>query len=112
MNEKITITIDVTKIPKDRIMERHFTDKEGHEVVVKELKLDVVPSREPAKIKDGDTWEMWKTHFVALPQRKEERENKVKSVYLGNGIMFKKKKVEEEPTDYPSEDIDPTNIPF
>lgn len=87
--EKISITLDVSKIDKSKIIERRFTNNQGHEVIVKELKLDIIPLRETKLIREGDNWNMYKTHFVAIPQTKEERENKVKSLIIGNGIMFK-----------------------
>lgn len=94
--EKISITIDVTKIPKDRIIKRSFKTKEGKEITVSELKLDIVPVKEARLIKEGDTWAMWKTHFVSIPQTKEERENNVKSLILGDGIIFKNKDTNNE----------------
>lgn len=113
--EKLSITVDVTKVNKDKIVERRFFTKDNKEVVAKDLKLDVVPLREPKLIKEGDTWAMWKTHFVAIPQTTEEREQKVKSLIVGDGIMFKTKQTPkqadvEDVVD--TEDIDPSLIPF
>jgi hypothetical protein len=115
--EKLSITIDVTKIDKSKITDRKFTNKNGEEITAKDLKLDVVPLKEPKKIKEGDTWEMWKTHFVVVPQTKEERENEVPSVFVGDGLMFKSKKeapqeqvVDVTQTD--ESDIDVNDIPF
>jgi len=109
--EKIAITIDVKKIPKASIVDRAFFDKSNKEVVVKELKLDIVPLREAKLIKEGDTWSMWKTHFVAIPQTKEQREAKEKSLIIGDGIMFKSKKVEEEKV-IQQDEIKDDDIPF
>jgi len=107
--DKISLTIDVSKIDKTKIVDREFTTKDGQVIKSKDLKLDVVPVKEPKLIKEGDTWEMWKTHFVAMEQTKEERENKVKSVILGDGIMFKKKFAETQEV---AEEINPEDIPF
>ena len=107
--DKISLTIDVSKIDKTKIVDREFTTKDGQVIKSKDLKLDVVPVKEPKLIKEGDTWEMWKTHFVAMEQTKEERENKVKSVILGDGIMFKSK-VDEQNQEEASEDV--SSIPF
>ena len=113
MNEKLSITIEVSKIPKANIVERAYFDKSNKQVVVKELKLDIVPLREPKLIKEQDTWAMWKTHFVAIPQTKEERERKIKSTILGDGIMFKDKKVETaEPTINLDEVDNSDGLPF
>lgn len=104
------MTIDVTKIPKEKIVERHFTNSQGHEVIAKDLKLEVVPLREEKIIKQGDTWKMVKTHFVSLTQTKEEKAGKIKGVIIGDGIVFRNK--ETAPIEYPTEDINPNDIPF
>ena len=107
--DKLNLTIDVSKIDKTKIVDREFTTKDGQVIKSKDLKLDVVPVREPKLIKEGPTWQMWKTHFVALEQTKEERENKVKSVIIGDGIMFKSKADEQKQEEAPE---DTSNIPF
>ena len=111
--EKISITLDVSKIDKSKITERRYHDKNNKEVIVREIKLDIVPVREAKMIKDGGNWEMWKMYFVAIPQTTEERANKVKSVILGDGIVFKTKKVEEQSQDieYP-DGISVEDIPY
>lgn len=116
MNDKLTITIDVSKVDKTKITERRYNDKAGHEFIAKELKLDVVPLKEAKMLKEGDGWQMWKTHFVAIPQSKEERENKVKSIIVGDGLMFKTKveapKEATIQTKPPVDDVNPNDIPF
>lgn len=104
MNERIKISIDVTKVPKDKIVERRFTNNAGHEVVARELKAEVVPLKEPKIIKTGDTWELWKTHFVALEQTEEERKAKKSGVIVGAGVMFRNKEA--------SADVDNQQPPF
>lgn len=106
MNEKISISLDVSKVQKAKFQERRFFTKENKEVVITELKLDIVPVREPKLLKDGDTWQLWKTHFVAYPQTKEEIANKVKGVILGDGVMFKSK------APVIADGVDPSEIPF
>lgn len=114
MDKKILITIDVTKVDKSKIVERRFTDKQGHEVIAKDLKLEIVPLKEPKLIKEGDTWTLYKTHFVALEQTQDERQNKVKSLIVGDGRQFLEKsvKAEEPADDVPMEDISADSIPF
>ncbi len=107
--DKITIKLDVSKIDKSKIIARKFTTKDGKEVTVNEITLDIVPLKETKLLKDGDTYQLWKTHFVAIPQTKEERANKVKSAILGDGVIFKDKQV---PQGELSADINPDEIPF
>ena len=111
--DKISIKIDVAKIDKTKITERKYVNKEGKEVIIKELSLDIVPLKERKVIKEGDTWSMVKTHFVAEPQSKEERANGQPSVILGDGIVFQDKKTApKEDISYPADDINPEDIPF
>lgn len=109
------IKIDVTKIPKEMIVERRYTNSQGHEVVVKELSLEVVELRQPKVVKDGDTWTLMKTHFVSLEQTKEQRANKEKSVIIGDGLQFvDKEQSNDKPEDNVTSDgeIDVNEIPF
>jgi len=112
--QKILITVDVTKIDKSKIVERRFTNKLGHEVTVKDLKMEVVELKEPKLITQGGDWQLWKTHFVALEQTKQQKEAKEKSVIIGEGASFLKpsSKVKEPEDDVPMEDINPSDIPF
>lgn len=125
----ITITLDLGKIDKTRITTRTYTNKEGVEVTVKEYKIDVAEVQDQYKkmIKDGGTWQIWKTHVVRDSQTKEERAAKTKAKVLGDGItfidpnerkaQFAREAVEaikkQEPTiQYPTEEINPNDIPF
>ena len=85
------ITIDFTKINKDKIVERKYTNKDGVEVTQKLYSMDVIDVKEPKVVKEGDTWKMIKTHFVAESQTKEEREQQIKTPILGDGLVFEKK---------------------
>lgn len=86
--KKISITIDINKIPKGRLTERAYTDKANGEQIARELHMELVPLREPKTVKTGDTWKMVKTHFVSLAQTKEERASKTKTPIIGSGITF------------------------
>lgn len=88
--DKITITLDTTKITKSKITERKYKNKEGQEVTAKEYKLDIVPLKEKRLLKAGDGWKMMKTHFVAETLTKEERSAGAPTVYVGEGITFDK----------------------
>jgi single-stranded DNA-binding protein len=88
MANKIQITIDLTRIDKNRINTRTYTNKEGQEVTVKEYVLDVVELENPKTIKEGDTWTLQQTHFVADAPTKEERANKTKMKFIGKGTGF------------------------
>lgn len=88
---KISVTIDVDKIDKSKITSRTYKDQEGKEVTVREYRMDVVPLKEEKFVKDGDTWVMVKTHFVAEAQTKEERDAGAETTFLGSGITFREK---------------------
>lgn len=90
MSDKVSITIDVTSIPRDRIVERSFTDRDGNERTVKEVKLDVVPLKQEnhKTLWSGDSGTLVKTHFVCLAQTKQERADRADTVYVGDGVRF------------------------
>jgi len=113
MIEKISFTMDVTKINKDKITERSY-EKEGQQVIVKDYKFDFVPTKEEL-IKEGDTWNMVKVGFIAESTTKEERDGGYKGSILGNGIVFRDKAVVQENQDFSQPDgqtIDVDSIPF
>jgi len=117
--KKISLTIDVNKIRKERIAERSYTTNQGEKVVLKEMKLDVIPLKEEKIIKSGDTWDMVKVGFVAETQTKEEQEKKEKSNIIGDAIQFRDKRempnfdVDSKGRKITgSEDINPEDIPF
>lgn len=88
---KISITIDLTKIDKTKIVNREFTNKAGEKITAKDLKLDIVPLKEPKILKEGDTWQLVKTHFVSMSQTKQERESNTKSTIIGDGVQLQDK---------------------
>lgn len=115
MNDKIIITLDVGKISKSKIVSRSFQTKAGETVKVNELTLEIVPLKEMKILKEGDTYQLIKTHFVAEQSTKEEKAAKLKSKIIGQGVMFRnkeEKKVEDNSiSDFP-EEVDPNEIPF
>ncbi len=110
--EKISLTIDVSKISKANIKDNTFTTKEGATVTKKELKLDLVPLKEPKHIKSGDGWQMWKTHFVAEQQTDEERTAKAKSNIIGDGIMFRNIDAQDSSQKVEKDTVNESEIPF
>ena len=115
--DKISITIDVTKINKNKIHEKKYI-KNGEEVVSKNYKLDVVPLKTVSVVASGENWVMKKTHFVAETLTKEEREKGVETNYIGSGFKFEKKEpvVQQTPepveNNYPQDQIELEDIPF
>lgn len=88
--EKISITLDVSKIDKTKILDRKYTDKAGVEHVAKEYKIDVVPLKAEKFVTEGSWGRMFKTHFVVQAQTKTEREAKAESIFIGDGFRFEK----------------------
>lgn len=86
--EKVSITIDLGKIDKNRINAREFNTAAGETVVAKDYKIDLVPLKEPKVIKEGPTWRMVKKYFVCEAPTKEEREAKKSTNIIGDGIVF------------------------
>lgn len=88
--EKISITLDLSKVDKTRIVPRTYTNKDNEQITSKDYKVEMIPLKEKKLIKEGDGWKMYKTHFVVQAQTKEERENKTPSVFLGDGFQFER----------------------
>lgn len=88
--QKISVTLDLTKIDKSKITERKYTDKAGVEHTAKEYKIDVVPLKAEKFVTEGSWGKMFKTHFVAQAQTKEEREARANSVFVGDGFRFER----------------------
>lgn len=93
---KISAELDLTKLDKTKIVEKKYKDKDGKEITQKIYKFDVVPLKEPKFVTEGEGWKMLKTHFLADPQTKEEREQKKSSNYIGSGFTFERG--EKQPT--------------
>ena len=88
--QKITVTVDLTKIDKTRIVERKYTNAAGVEITAKEYKMDVVEVK-PENFKtiaSGDTWTLVKKFFVADSPTKEERAAQTKTNFIGDGVVF------------------------
>jgi hypothetical protein len=115
MSEKISITIDLTKINKNKIVERKYTNKDGQEITEKEYKIDVIPTNSPSIIKEEPTYTMIKKYFVAEAPTREEREQKVKTPILGDGIVFEQhdnKMIDEVLKKIGSIEISSDDVPF
>lgn len=103
--KKIQINIDVTKIDKARIVERKYKNKEGQEVTVKDLQLDVIPLKEERLAFAGEGYKLMKVGFVTQKATKEERLNKVNLPIIGDALETRfEEKVENT--------IDSSEIPF
>lgn len=89
--EKISITLNVSKIDKSKIFERTYKDKEGNDITEKLYKFDLIKGKEAKFVTEGDTWKMIKTHFGAETQTKEERDAKKKPNYVAEGFIFENK---------------------
>ena len=109
--KKISLTIRLNEIDKSKIVERTFTTRDGNTVTNKEYKLELVPLKEEKFVSQGDTWTLIKTHFLAEPQTKEEREAKVKSRIIGDGMEFRNK---ENPAEVGEgqESVNMEEVPF
>lgn len=89
--KKISITLNVTKIDKSKIFERTYKNKDGEEITEKLYKFDLIETKEPKFVAEGDTWTMFKTHFGAEAQTKDERADKKPANYVAEGFVFEQK---------------------
>lgn len=88
----ITVTIDVSKINKDKITTRTYTDKNGNEVTQRLYKMEVVPLKEKKILKEGSSngkeWSLLKTHFVKEYQTKDEKDAKAETNFIGDATSM------------------------
>jgi len=82
---KIQVTLDAAKV-RPLITSRKYTNKEGAEVEVQEVKFELIELKEPKTIVTKDNYRIDKTHFAVKIQTKEEREAKAPAVYVGEGF--------------------------
>jgi hypothetical protein len=94
---KLNITLDVSKINKDKIVPREYTNGEGVTITEKNYKMEAVPLKEKKFVAKGDNWIMYKTHFIAEAQTKEEKQQKAKSVFIGSGFQFETQEQPRQP---------------
>ena len=95
---KITVNLDATKL-KTLITKRSYTNKEGIEVNLKEIKFELVQVKEPKLIFEEGNRKVFKTHFAAAIQTKEQREAKDESFFIGEGYTTEWEKAErQDPT--------------
>ena len=88
---KISLTLDLTKINKNKIVERSYQNKAGLVQTVKDYKVDVVelqPDKQKV-LRTNDTWELVKTHLVFEQQTKEEKAQNVRSTIVGEGTTIR-----------------------
>jgi hypothetical protein len=104
--KRLNISIDVTKIQKDRLRENKFTTKKGEEVKQTLCDIVCVPI-EKKLIKEGDTYKMYKVGFVVEKGGKEENTN-----ILGDVMEFENTESQVSPQEDVSTDIDVSQIPF
>jgi len=103
--QKFSIAIDVSKIQKDRLRKNSFTTKDGKEVNQTLCDVVGIPLKEKKLIKTGDTWKMYKSGFLAEKGGKEETTNT-----LGDIMEFEN--TTPDKIEYPTEEVNPEDIPF
>ena len=114
---KITVNLDAIKL-RQLVTKRSYTNKEGVEVNLQEIKFELVQVKEPKLIFEEGNRKVFKTHFAAAIQTKEQREAEEKSFFIGEGYTTEWEKAEQQdPTQaayVPVQEIDgePDDLPF
>lgn len=85
---KLTITLDLNKIDKKRIIKREYVNKAGEIITCLDYKIDLMESKESKVIKEADSWKLVKDHYVIESATKEEKEAKTKMNIVGDTIRF------------------------
>ena len=98
---KITLRLDVNKIPKEKIQTRSYTNKNGEIINQKYIDIDIVYLKQKQSIKSFGDSILTKVAFACIPQSKQEREANVKQIFVGDCTSF----IKNEETGY-SDDYD------
>lgn len=125
------IKINRNLVDKTRVEKREYVNKEGVKVVEESYEFEAVELRPEQQkvIASGTDWQLVKTHFVTHARTKDERANKVKLPIIGEVTEFKSApqqratvaelaqaaKVSAQHADtieYPTQEINPEDIPF
>lgn len=109
--QKFNISIDVSKIQKDRLRKNSFTTKDGE---VNQTLCDIVgiPLKEKKLIKEGTTYKMYKTGFVVEKGTKEETTNILGDVMEFENSADQSKNQEKEFSVSANEVDENSDIPF
>mgnify|MGYP006317356507 CR=1 len=86
--QKYSFTIDVTKIPKEKIIARTYQNKAGVDVTVKEVEFEAVINKEEL-ITSGDSWQLYKVGFVTFKGKKLENGEYSKEPIFGDVKEFR-----------------------
>jgi hypothetical protein len=82
---KLDIKLDAAKL-RNLVKTRSYKNKEGVEVQVQEIEVQLVPLKESKETFKNEKVTITKTHFLAAKQTKEQREAKEAAVYVGEGF--------------------------
>ena len=119
--KKHTLTLNVNKIDKRKITQRSYTDKEGTEVEVRELKLELIPLRDEKKIHETEKSTLYKVGFVTYPSTKLGDNTWSKEEIIGDVVEWRDKGQEalgrivdesREAPEYSDSDVNLDDIPF
>lgn len=112
--ERYTAKIIVSNINKDKIVTRTYKNKEGIEVIVKELEIELVPLRESKLVAENAQSNLWKVGFIAERSVKNEKGEWVNGNTLGDIGQWVPKDGQIEPQQEESQEpeIKEEDIPF
>jgi len=89
MAQKIQVVLDATKL-RNLVTKRAYTNKDGQEVKLQEVKFDLVEMKEESQkeVYNAEKYTLVKTHFAVAQQTKEERESNADPFFVGEGISM------------------------
>jgi hypothetical protein len=88
--QKYSFTIDVTKIPKESIIPRTYTNKSNESIAVKEVEFEAVINKNEL-VTSGATWELYKVGFITFKGKKLENGEYSKEPIFGDVKEFRTK---------------------
>lgn len=109
------VKIAVSKINKNNIKSRSFTNGEGVEVEIKELEVDLIDLKEQKVVFENDKGKLVKVGFMAEKSFKDGEGKWKNGTTLGDITEWHDKEVKSEQqgeVEYPNEEINAEDIPF
>lgn len=83
------IQVSINAVEASKCVEsRAYTNAQGEEINIQELKFDLIPVREENQktIYSHDKFTLVKTHAAVIKQSSEQRQAKEQRVFIGDGI--------------------------
>jgi hypothetical protein len=111
MENKYFAKINLSKINKNKITQREYTDKLGNKHKISELEIEMIPLKKEELVYKGEERFLWKIGFMTEKSVKNKNGEWINGNTLADIVMWKDKpKVEGMDIEYPIEETEGINL--